>query len=109
MSTNSNVTTEEVAARLGDPNTTIIDVRTHEKYRTAHVPGARHIPIDQIRREAPDLPRDHLIITYCGGGSSGPAAAEILREHGYDAVVMSGGMRAWQRESRPVATGDAPE
>lgn len=35
-------------------------------------------------------------------------AANILKEHGYDAVVMQG-MRAWQEADLPVETGDGSQ
>ena len=101
------MTPQELAARLDDPKTTVIDVRPSEKYREGHVPGALHIPIADIKKDVPDLPKDHLIVTYCGGGTSGPTAAGILREHGYNAVTMQG-MNAWRQAGLQVVTGDSP-
>lgn len=43
---------------------TVIDVRSKERYDAGHVPGALHIPVETIQTELPDLPKDHLLVTY---------------------------------------------
>lgn len=96
---------EELKALLdqGNQPVTVVDVRRRDRFAEGHVPGALHIPLDEIKKQVPDLPKDHLIVTYCGGGTSGPAAAEILAEHGYNVRVMAG-FRAWKAANMPVET-----
>lgn len=55
---------QDLAARLDDAQTTIVDVRSLKDYETAHVPGAEHIPVAEIKESVPDLPKEHLIVTY---------------------------------------------
>lgn len=82
----------------------VIDVRDKAAYDEGHVPGAVNIHLSQIQEGSADLPKDRPIITYCGGGSSGVTAANILAEKGYNARVMEG-FRAWQAADLPVETG----
>lgn len=79
----------------------VIDVRAKERFDQGHVPGALHIPVADIKANPPDLPKEHKIVTYCGGGTSGVTAAKILSELGYDAHVMEG-FRAWEAANLPV-------
>lgn len=58
------ITAHELMARLEDENVTIIDVRARDRYEAAHVPGAIHIPVGDIKNEVPQLPKEHLIVTY---------------------------------------------
>lgn len=95
---------EALAEKLGDEDIVVIDVRDEERYVAAHVPGAVHLPLDAIEANVPDLPKDKLIITYCGGGTSGVIAAGILSEAGYRAVTMEG-LRAWEAAGLPTQSG----
>lgn len=57
------VTPADLQARLGA--VTVIDVRHADNYAFAHIPGAMHIPLSSIEQEAPYLPKDKPIVTYC--------------------------------------------
>lgn len=43
---------------------TIIDVRKPDAFKKGHVPGAVNIPVDRIQNDPPQLPKDHLLVTY---------------------------------------------
>lgn len=43
---------------------TVIDVRDEGPYREAHIPGAIHIPSDQLEARLGDIPRDRPVIVY---------------------------------------------
>jgi rhodanese-related sulfurtransferase len=43
---------------------TVIDVRDAEEYATGHVPGAIHIPADELPRRLGEIPRDRPVVTY---------------------------------------------
>ena len=57
--------------------------------------GGSAYPSIRDRNGNANLPKDRLIVTYCGGGTSGVAAANILADNGFNARVMEG-FRAWQ-------------
>lgn len=99
------ISAEELQDRLekDDGSITLIDVRAKERFDRGHVPGATNIPLDSIKDNIPDLPKNDLIVTYCGGGQSGITAAGILLENGYNAKVMEG-FRAWEAAELPVET-----
>ena len=44
---------------------TIIDVRDDIGYSTSHIPGSLHIPMARVEMEAPNIPKDKPIVTYC--------------------------------------------
>jgi rhodanese-related sulfurtransferase len=43
---------------------TIVDVRDADEYAAGHLPGARHIPGDQLRERLGELPRGRPVVTY---------------------------------------------
>lgn len=100
--------TEEVAARLADPNWkgVLIDVREQDEFRAGHLGGARGIGRGileyHIADEVPDADRE--IVLYCRGGNRSALAADSLRGMGYTNVhSMRGGFRAWSEERRAVS------
>lgn len=48
---------------------TLVDVRSPEEYRTAHIPGAINIPAERTMAERGRLPKDKSapLIFYCRG------------------------------------------
>jgi len=89
----------------GEPDLIILDVREAEAYRSAHIPGARHIPRGQLELVAdgafPDP--DVRILTYCEFGKISTLAAATLRSMGFSsAVALDGGFRDWVAAGYPV-------
>lgn len=63
------ISREELKAKIdrGD-DFTLVETLAEERYRAAHLPGARNLPPDRIRELAPELlpDRDADIVLYCG-------------------------------------------
>ncbi len=84
------------------PQPLIIDVRSAKEYAAGHLPGARNLPLDKLKKlaaRAEALQTDRPIVTYCNmhhpGQSRGERAAALLAEHGYTAAALAGGFSAW--------------
>ncbi len=43
---------------------TVIDVRAEEAYRAGHIPGALHIPANQVLGRLMEIPRNRPVVTY---------------------------------------------
>ncbi|MEV4177348.1 metalloregulator ArsR/SmtB family transcription factor [Nonomuraea sp. NPDC049709] len=98
------VTADELAARLSDPGTVVVDVRSAADYAAGHVPGAISVPAAELRDRLAGLSREAEIVAYCGGPYCviSPEAVRLLREHGYDARPLDGGYLAWRRGEKPL-------
>ncbi|HKS16057.1 MAG TPA: rhodanese-like domain-containing protein [Planctomycetota bacterium] len=86
------------------------DSRTYED---GHIPGSLHIPASDIPRRMKDVPRDRLVVVFCGcceakrGGPS-EAAFRYLREMSFARVLhLDGHMHAWRKAGLPVEFGAA--
>ncbi|WP_182525303.1 rhodanese-like domain-containing protein [Nocardioides dongkuii] len=86
--------TAREAARLLLEGALVVDVRREFEWRRAHIPGAVHLPLEELPDRCVDLPEDRLLITFCTGGIRSAGAANLLVEHGFDAVNMSRGLTA---------------
>ncbi|MEV0384262.1 metalloregulator ArsR/SmtB family transcription factor [Nonomuraea sp. NPDC050643] len=98
------VTADELARRLADPGTVVVDVRSATDYAAGHVPGAISVPLSDLRDHLDDLPKEAEIVAYCGGPYCvvSPEAVRLLREHGYAARPLDGGFLGWRRGEKPL-------
>jgi rhodanese-related sulfurtransferase len=97
------VTRDELLARLERGEVVVVDVRPHAEYAAGHLPGAVHVPPDQL--ELLDrLPDDREFVAYCRGPYCVYAddAVRRLQERGRRALRLEGGLPEWRRAGGPV-------
>lgn len=101
------VSMSELLARAGRGEVVVIDVRPPEEFATAHIAGARSVPLSALDATAGELPRDRTVVAYCRGPYCVLAdeAVKRLRDAGFDAHRMDGGLPEWRAAGLPVATG----
>lgn len=91
-----------------DDPTVRLDVRTPHEYEEGHLPGALHIPLDELRDRLGELPRDRPIVAYCQAGQRGYMATLLLRAAGLDAANLAGGYRTYRMFGLEVGRDAAP-
>ena len=72
----------------------LIDVRTSEEFQQGHMPGARNLPLDQIRERVGELTTKDLVVT-CQVGIRGHTATLLLGELGFNVKNLDGGYQTW--------------
>ena len=87
----------------------VIDVRsiTARELEPRWIPGALHVPLQDVAHRMKELPRDKDIILYCTCPSEASAArvAKILMNHGFKRVrPLFGGLDAWVAAGYAVVT-----
>lgn len=103
--TTTPVTVAEAAERVAD-GAALIDVRTDMEWDASRIPGAKHVPLDQLAAHAGELdPEDELII-YCRTDNRSQMAAEALAGAGYNARFLAGGIKAWAESGHEVDPAD---
>lgn len=64
----------------------------------SHLPGALELPIDEVRQRAGDvLDKETLYICYCENGRISSSGAFVLKQLGYKAGVLRGGLQSLKR------------
>ena len=61
------LTVEEVAARLGQPDFFVFDCNGAGRWRRGHVPGARHINAWQFDASVLPADKNATLVFYCSG------------------------------------------
>jgi rhodanese-related sulfurtransferase len=59
-------------------------------------PGSIHIPLDELRAQLNELPRDREIVVHCQGGQHSCFACRILSRHGFRVRNLTGSYRTWK-------------
>jgi thiosulfate/3-mercaptopyruvate sulfurtransferase len=128
------VTTEWLAAHLGDPHVRVLDASykqpgitptAREDYQRGHIPGAVFFDIDDVAQPGTSLPHmipsperfaqkmlergigndDRVVVYDTAGLSSAARAWWMLRLYGHDNVaLLDGGLPKWKAEGRPLDT-----
>ncbi len=77
----------------------LLDVRSAEEFREGHVPGALHLPIDQLPDRIDELQpfRSRGVIAYCEHGRRATRALDLLAEKGFTNLrLLRGHMNSWR-------------
>jgi membrane protein DedA with SNARE-associated domain/rhodanese-related sulfurtransferase len=101
----------ELAAKLhaeGPGKILVADVRSHGYYAAGavRIPGSIRIEPNNLSAEIKTFPRNIDVYVYCTCRSEATSAsvAHLLREKGFDAFVIVGGLAAWRRAGNPLET-----
>jgi len=102
------ITVEELKRRLdaGEP-LTVVDVR-HQLDLDASpelIPGAMHMPLEEVDRRHHEIPRDRDIVLYCACPNevSSARTAMKLKRNGISRVrPLLGGLDAWRNSNFPL-------
>jgi len=70
----------------------LLDVRQPEELAVEQVPDSVNIPLGELRARLGELPRDREIHVICRSGQRAYYATRVLRQNGFDARTISGGM-----------------
>ncbi|MBD3270035.1 hypothetical protein GF376_00750 [Candidatus Peregrinibacteria bacterium] len=76
----------------------LIDVRTPFENSEGHIPGSINIPLDELPSNINELPKNKQIVTYCNYGSRSGVAEKFLKEKGFTADKLNGGLSSWRGE-----------
>ncbi|TWF79231.1 3-mercaptopyruvate sulfurtransferase SseA [Pseudonocardia hierapolitana] len=89
-----------------DANRRVLDVRQDAEFAAGHLPGALHVELGALARDAGDLIDTPTLVT-CGHGERAAGAASILERAGHhDLAVLVGGPADWaEATGRELETG----
>ncbi|MDP3274816.1 MAG: metalloregulator ArsR/SmtB family transcription factor [Deltaproteobacteria bacterium] len=97
----------ELLRRVRRGEVTVLDVRPHDEYLHEHIPGARSIPLDELRARLGELSECQEIVAYCRGPYCVMAAdaVTLLRKRGFVAHRIDEGVSDWRARGWRVTQG----
>lgn len=104
---NAQITMKDLYEKLPNlsKNDVILDVRSPEEYKEAHIPKSLNIPVTVMAERAQELKHYEHVYIHCMFGSRAKIAFQILKEAGLNNLVCihDAGMDAWIKSGYPVA------
>ena len=96
----------ELAEMISAGDVEVVDVRRDYEYEAGHIPGARHVEMNDLTASAESLPKDRPVVFYCRSGNRSGMAAEAFGQAGFDAHNLAGGIMAWVDLENPLEPAD---
>ncbi len=92
------VGTDELLRRVQAGDAVILDVRPGPEYAGGHLPGAIHIPLEELAERLAELPANREIVAYCRGQYCVLAhdAVRLLSARGLRARRATDGVLEWR-------------
>jgi rhodanese-related sulfurtransferase len=83
----------------------VLDLRPESAFKAGHLPGAKHVPANEIaaRVEKLKLDRKNPLILVCETGIHSRKAISEVKKLGFIEVgILDGGVQAWQAAALPL-------
>ncbi|HEY5284085.1 MAG TPA: rhodanese-like domain-containing protein [Polyangia bacterium] len=100
------LTPQEMNALLVIGEVDVVDIRDTQEWSDGHIPGARLVPLDDLRADpAKTLPRSNIVFV-CGQGLRSLTAAKLADRLGIGKVYsLDGGISNWTRAGLQLVPG----
>jgi rhodanese-related sulfurtransferase/transcriptional regulator with XRE-family HTH domain len=100
---------QEAQALLADRDVEVIDVREPAEWASGHLPGARNVPLDQLRADPRGYLRRPRVLFVCARGTRSLTAAKLAEPLGLaEVATLEGGTQAWLEAKFPIETASPP-
>ncbi|MAK90300.1 MAG: sulfurtransferase [Oceanospirillaceae bacterium] len=101
------VSTSQATRMANSEDAVFVDIRDSKDFNAGHIANAVNIPFSALasRMNELDKYKDKPLILVCKSGQTVNMAGKTLREKGFNAVRMSGGMMEWSNQNLPVVRG----
>ena len=80
----------------------VLDVREPDEWSTGRVPGAVHIPMNDVPERVGELPAETPFFVICAAGGRSRQVVEHLRAQGLQAINVSEGTGGWAQRGWPL-------
>ncbi len=102
------VTPEEMREMLedGDRACVLLDVRLPMEFKHDRKPGAKNVPLNELRGGVKHMEKDFIYVVSCDGGGRSQLGCYLLNEAGFEAYVLDQPQTANQ-ETEPAPESDA--
>ncbi|HEU5170070.1 MAG TPA: metalloregulator ArsR/SmtB family transcription factor [Gemmatimonadales bacterium] len=99
----------QLLARIRSGEVTVLDLRDKSEFAAGHIPGARSVPLGELKKALRSVPRDQEVVAYCHGPYCvlSLEAVQLLTAKGYRATRLDDGFVEWAAAGLPVERGRA--
>lgn len=101
----TNLSVQEFEKVIAKNNVQLLDVRTPGEYQSGHLSNAFLADWNnenEFKERAKAFDKNKPVYTYCLSGARSGAATDWLRQNGFTAYNLSGGINAWKKADKPI-------
>ena len=80
----------------------VVDVREADEWAGGRVPGAVHMPMNDVPTRLAELPRESPFFVICAVGGRSRQVVDHLRAQGLAAINVAGGTSGWAQRGWPL-------
>lgn len=94
----------EATQLINKEDAIVLDIRESKEYGEGHIANALNIPYSKLATRLDELnkSKEKPIVLVCKSGQTVGMAGKMLKEKGFNAVRLQGGMMEWRNQSLPV-------
>jgi rhodanese-related sulfurtransferase len=84
---------------------TVLDVRTPDEYKEAHIAGAKNIDFTEndFESKVGGLDKSKPYLVHCASGGRSTNSLATFKKLGFQSIYhLDGGFKAWQAAGKPV-------
>ncbi|WP_109851370.1 ArsR family transcriptional regulator [Aquimarina sp. AU58] len=100
----SSINIDEIMVNNNLEDLYFLDVRPEKEFKKEAIANAKSIPIESLKDNITQLPKNQQIIVYCRGPLCvfADEAVQYLQEKGYDAIRLQEEVLEWKQRGLPV-------
>ncbi len=100
-----NVTPQRAWELISKGDVEVVDDRDPAEWESGHIPGARLLPLAQVRASPRKLLPEAGVLFVCAGGVRSQTAARTALDHGVQRVYsVIGGTSSWVKAGLPMTS-----
>lgn len=101
------VAAPQAVTLINRSNAVVIDIRNNDQFKAGHIIDAISIPMPPIAEASKKLEKykNKPLILVCQTGMESQKAAASLKNAGFNAVAIAGGIRSWSESDLPLVKG----
>ncbi|HPH01454.1 MAG TPA: rhodanese-like domain-containing protein [Spirochaetota bacterium] len=77
-------------------NAILLDIRRDDEVARGMIPGAKHIPVEELRQRIHEIPTNSTVIVYCASGKRVPKALQLLKAAGCTSLYNFVSVTNWK-------------
>lgn len=98
-----NIDIDSYRDKFHDGDHVLVDVREIEEWVGGHVPGAIHIPLNDLPDRLAEISAEKPVVVVCASGVRSIYGGQFLIENGYSEVYnLEGGTKTWMLKGLPL-------
>jgi rhodanese-related sulfurtransferase len=86
-----------------------LDLRDEDQYAEVRIAGTVRASEDDLDEALESIDQDRPVVVVCEDGERSAKVAADLRDRGYQAAALKGGMKAWAGDKNPTIPRDTEE